>query len=329
LLLGYVLQQALYRLEDNTGGISAGSTKPIFFGGVAVLLVTAAVLWIMGDAGYVIGGIGGAIGLLLVVAACIMEAGKSRNDARDRVFAMIFIILLMPLFWGLFEQAGGSVNLFTDRFVDRQGVPTSLFQSINPIYIILLGPIFAALWQFLGKRGWEPNTYAKMGLGIVQMGLAFVVLVWGANAAGSALVPVLFIFLFYLLSTTGELCLSPVGLSAINRLSVRHMASLMMAAFFFGTAGGNYVAGFMGTLMGEGGEGGEITRQGALDVYWSMGLVAAGIGAFVVLVSPLVKKLMHLDTLTDDDVGDDLEGQREGPGEAQGAGIHPTTRPSH
>ena len=277
-----------------------------------------------------------AIGWILLVSGAALllyvlkEAFKLDNDSRDRVFAMICIILLMPLFWGLFEQAGGSVNLFTDRYVDRQGVPTSLFQSINPIYIILLGPLFAGLWQFLGKRGWEPNTYAKMGLGIVQMGLAFIVLVLGANAAGSqALVPVLFIFLFYLLSTTGELCLSPVGLSAINRLSVRHMASLMMAAFFFGTAGGNYVAGFMGTLMGEGGEGGEITRQGALDVYWSMGLVAAGIGAFVVLVSPLVKKLMHLDTLTDDDVGDDLEGQREGPGEAQGAGIHPTTRPSH
>jgi len=89
------------------------------------------------------------------------------------------------------------------------------------------------------------------------------------------------------------------------------------------------VAGFMGTLMGEGGEGGEITREGALAIYWQMGLVAAGIGVFVILVSPLVKKLMHLDRLTDDDVGDDLEGQTEGPGEAQGAGVHPTTRPTH
>ena len=292
-------------------------------------LVGVAVIWALIQFQEAIGWILLASGAILLLYV-LKEAFKLDNDSRDRVFAMICIILLMPLFWGLFEQAGGSVNLFTDRYVDRQGVPTSLFQSINPIYIILLGPLFAGLWQFLGKRGWEPNTYAKMGLGIVQMGLAFIVLVLGATAAGSqALVPVLFIFLFYLLSTTGELCLSPVGLSAINRLSVRHMASLMMAAFFFGTAGGNYVAGFMGTLMGEGGEGGEITRQGALDVYWSMGLVAAGIGAFVVLISPLVKKLMHLDTLTDDEVGDDLEGQREGPGEAQGAGIHPTTRPNH
>lgn len=324
LLLGYVLQQALYNLKDERGSLSDGSTRPVFFGGLAVLLASAAYA-IARQGADTVAAIGGVFGLVLVVAACVMEAGRNRNDARDRVFAMIFIILLMPLFWGLFEQAGGSVNLFTDRYVDRQGVPTSLFQSINPIYIILLGPVFAGLWQFLGKRGWEPNTYAKMGLGIVQMGLAFVVLVLGANAGADALVPVLFIFLFYLLSTTGELCLSPVGLSAINRLSVRHMASLMMAAFFFGTAGGNYVAGFMGTLMGEGGEGGEITREGALSIYWTMGLVATGIGVLIVVLSPLVRRLMHLDTLRDDDAPADLAGQRE-VGEPQAPGIHPATK---
>lgn len=242
-------------------------------------------------------------GLLMYV---LKEAFKLDNEARDRVFAMIFLILLMPVFWGLFEQAGGSMNLFTDRYVDRGGIPTTFFQSINPIYIILLAPVFAALWQWLAKKGVEPSAPAKMGLGIIQMGAAFVVLVWGANNfsttndAGTILLPVLFIFLFYLLSTTGELCLSPVGLSAMNRLSVKHMASLMMAAFFFGTAGGQYVAGFMGSMMG-GGEGGNMSREAALDVYWNMGLVAIGIGVAVILVSPLVKRLMHLDTLKDEE----------------------------
>lgn len=268
--------------------------------------------------------------LMLICGAALLlyvlvEAFKLDRDARDRVFAMIFFILLQPVFWGLFEQAGGSINLFTDRFVDRQGVPASLFQSINPIYIILLGPLFAGLWQFLIRKGWEPSTPAKMGLAIVQMGFAFVVLVWGANAVGpTAMVPVLFIFLFYLLSTTGELCLSPVGLSAINRLSVRHMASLMMAGWFFGTAGGNYFAGFLGSVMGEG-EHGDITRQGALDVYWSIGLLAIGIGVVVMAVSPLIRKLMHLDTLQDDHVSDDLAGEGE-VGEPQGPGAHPATR---
>lgn len=267
------------------------------------------------------------VAAVALIGYVILEALKLDKDSRDRVFAMIFFVLLQPIFWGLFEQAGGSINLFTDRFVDRSGVPASLFQSINPIYIILLGPLFAGLWQFLIRKGWEPSTPAKMGLGILQMGFAFIVLVWGANTAGAgALVPVVFIFLFYLFSTTGELCLSPVGLSAINRLSVRHMASLMMAAWFFGTAGGNYVAGFLGSIMGES-EGGDITREGALDVYWSIGLLAMGIGLAVVVVSPLVKRLMHLDTLRDDNVGDDLLGQAEAGLEAQQAGMHPEVKP--
>ncbi|MCR2832388.1 peptide MFS transporter [Parerythrobacter lacustris] len=262
----------------------------------------------------------------------LFEAFKLDNEARDRVFAMIFLILLMPLFWGLFEQAGGSLNLFTDRHVDKGGIPTTFFQSINPIYIILLGPLFAGLWQWLANKGIEPSTPAKMGLGIVQMGLAFVVMVWGAEnfstgEAGALMMPVLFLFLFYLLSTTGELCLSPVGLSAMNRLSVRHMASLMMAAFFFGTAGGNYVAGFMGSLMGEG-EGGNMTRELALNAYWNMGLVAVGVGLVVMVVSPLVKKLMHLDSLRDDDDASEASrvfGDAE-VGEPQAGGIHPASK---
>ncbi len=292
--------------------------------------VGVAVIWFLIQYQAAVGWILLASGAALLVYV-LFEAFKLDNEARDRVFAMIFIILLMPIFWGLFEQAGGSMNLFTDRHVDRGNIPTTFFQSVNPIYIILLGPLFAGLWQWLAKNGKEPSTPAKMGLGIAQMGLAFIVLVWGANnfsitnAEGALMLPVLFIFLFYFLSTTGELCLSPVGLSAINRLSVKHMASLMMAAFFFGTAGGNYVAGFMGSLMGEG-EGGDMTREAALDVYWSMGLVAVGVGVAVVVVSPLVKKLMHLDTLKDDDVSDDLEGQSE-VGEPQGPGAHPATKP--
>ncbi len=134
--------------------------------------------------------------------------------ARDRIFAILFLIALNPLFWGLFEQAGGSMNLFTDHFVDRAGVPAGIFQSINPIYIILLAPLFATLWQGLGRRGKEPSAPAKFGLALLQMGLANLVLVWGAEAYGvAAMTPVILVFLYYLFATTAELCLSPVGLS--------------------------------------------------------------------------------------------------------------------
>lgn len=290
-------------------------------------LAGVAVIWVLIQYQSLVGGILLVSGLALL-GYVLLEAFKLDKEARERVYAMIFLILLMPLFWGLFEQAGGSLNLFTDRHVDKGGIPTTFFQSINPIYIILLGPLFAGLWQWMARKGIEPSTPAKMGLGIAQMGLAFVVMVWGAEnfsaagEAGAVMMPVLFLFIFYLLSTTGELCLSPVGLSAMNRLSVKHMASLMMAAFFFGTAGGNYVAGFMGSLMGEG-EGGNMTREGALEAYWTMGLVAVGVGLVVMVVSPLIKKLMHLDTLTDDE---GLAGAAEAGLEAQEGGIHPATK---
>ena len=229
----------------------------------------------------------------------LYEAFKLDKHARDRIFAILFLISLNPLFWGLFEQAGGSFNLYTDRYVDRAGVPASIFQSINPIYIILLAPLFAGLWVMLGKRGLEPSAPAKFGLALAQVGLGFLVFVWGANSVGpAAMTPVIFVFLLYLLHTTGELCLSPVGLSAMNRLAPKFMASLIMGAWFYMTAVGNFVAGKIGEATG--GEGGEMSKEATLAIYSKIGWITIAIAVAVMLVSPFVKKLMHLDTLEDD-----------------------------
>ena len=230
----------------------------------------------------------------------VYEAFKLDPHARDRIFAILFLIALNPVFWGLFEQAGGSLNLYTDRFVDRAGVPASIFQSINPIYIILLAPLFAWLWTALGKRGLEPSAPAKFGLALLQVGAGFLVFVVGANSVGtSAMTPVMFVFLIYLLHTTGELCLSPVGLSAMNRLAPKFMASLIMGAWFYMTAVGNFVAGKIGEATG--GHDGEMTKEGTLQVYNTIGWWTVGIAVVVIALSPFVKKLMHLDTLKDDD----------------------------
>ena len=246
------------------------------------------------------------IGNLLIAAGIAMlgftlyEAFKLPKDARERIYAILFLIALNPLFWGLFEQAGGSLNLYTDRFVDRAGVPTSLFQSINPIYIVLLGPIFAALWQFLGKRGLEPSTPVKFALGVAQVGLGFLVFVWGARLFGVAnATPVLFVFLIYLLHTTGELCLSPVGLSAMTRLSPVHLGSFIMGAWFYMTAVGQFIAGKIGEATG--GESGTMSKDLTLSIYNEIGWVAVGIAVVVFLLSPIVKRWMHLDTLGDRD----------------------------
>jgi len=239
-----------------------------------------------------------AISGVALLGYVLYESFKLEKEPRERMFAILFLISLNPLFWGLFEQAGGSMNLFTDRFVERGAVPASIFQSINPIYIILMAPIFAALWQWLGKRGKEPSAPAKFGLALAQMGLANLVLVWGADAYGiEAMTPVIFVFLYYLLATTGELCLSPVGLSAMNRLAPSFLASLIMGAWFYMTAVGNFVAGKIGEATG--GESGELSKQALLDIYQLFGWISIGAAVAVLLVSPIVKRWMHLDTLED------------------------------
>jgi POT family proton-dependent oligopeptide transporter len=258
-------------------------------------------------------------GLLVILAALVIEKFRVEHHPRDRIYAILFLIALNPLFWGLFEQAGGSFNLYTDRYVDIGGVPASVFQSINPIYIILFAPVFAALWQWLGKRGLEPSAPAKFALALAQVGAGFLVFVWGASSVGPEVAtPVLFVFLLYLLHTTGELCLSPVGLSAMNRLAPSFMASLIMGAWFYMTAVGNFVAGKIGEATG--GESGNMTKEATLAIYQEIGLITIGVSVVVLALSPIVKKWMHLDTLRDRD--DSVAGAGE-LAEPQAAGTHP------
>ena len=256
---------------------------------------------------------------IALLAYVLWQAFKLEKEPRERIFAILFLIALNPVFWGLFEQAGGSINLYTDRYVDRAGVPASLFQSINPIYIILLAPLFSMLWVGLGRKGLEPSAPAKFALALLQVGAGFLVFVWGANAFGvgpEAKTAVMFVFLLYLLHTTGELCLSPVGLSAMNRLAPAYMASLIMGAWFYMTAVGNFVAGKIGEATG--GHSGEMTKERTLEVYNTIGWWTIGIGFVVLALSPFVKKWMHLDTLKDDE----LAGRAE-LAENQAPGMHP------
>ncbi|MBI1393520.1 MAG: MFS transporter [Alphaproteobacteria bacterium] len=287
---------------------------------LGTVVAVAAVWWMVRDQG--------TVGTLLYVTMALTYAyilwravAKLEPHARDRIFAALFLITMNVLFWGLFEQAGSSLNVYADEQVDRtlfgQEVPASIFQSLNAMYIIFLGPIFAAVWAFLGRRGMDPTAPQKFGLGMLQLGLGFLVLVWGANAAGAGLTPVLFIFLIYLLHTTGELCLSPVGLSAMTRLSTSKMVGLIMGAWFLASGAGNFVAGLIAQLTTAEGEGSENV---VLDVYSNVGWVAIAVGVGLIVISPLINRLMHLDTLKDDP--HPLAGESE-IGEPMGPGIHP------
>ncbi len=263
----------------------------------------------------VVGYLLGATGAVVVVYLLYTAVAKLDKIDRDRIYAALFLIALQPLFWALFEQAGSSLSVYTQDEVNRAvfgwEVPASMFQSINPAYIILLAPLFAMLWLWLNRRGWEPSTPAKFGIGIILLGSGFLVLVAGAAAAGpTALTPVIFIFLIYLLHTMGELCLSPVGLSAMTKLAPAGMVSLLMGTWFLSTAGGNFIGGLI--AQATGGHGAEVVAGGTpvMDVYGRIGWIAVGVGVVVILVSPFVKRLMHEDV---DNAHHDraLAGQRE------------------
>lgn len=278
------------------------SREWVIYGGSVLSVVVVALLLQNHDA----------VGWLLVACGVIavgylLWEALARLDRinRDRMFAALFLLALNPLFWALFEQAGSSLNLFTDRHVDRNMlgylVPASVFQSVNAMFIILLAPLFAMLWMALGKRGLEPSTPAKFGLALVQVGLGFLALVLGAQWAGlDNPTPVIFLFLIYLLHTMGELCLSPVGLSAMSKLGLARMAGLMMGVWFLATAAGDFIAGLIAANIGALSEGSDDPMRVTLSVYQSVGWFGVGVGVVVLLLAPFVKRLMHLDTLKDD-----------------------------
>lgn len=253
-----------------------------------------------------------AVGTLLVVSSAIVVAyliwdsfTRMQKVERDRMFAILFLVSLNPLFWGLFEQAGSSLSLYTDRHVDRSFfgvvVPASVFQSINSMFIILMAPLIAALWVKLGRRGLEPSTPAKFGLALIQLGLGFLVLVAGATAFGTETpTPVIFIFAIVFLHTTAELCLSPVGLSAMSKLAPARMAGLVMGVWFLATAAGDFIAGLIAAGIGAQSANAVDKVLATLNVYEWVGGLSIGVGIVVLAISPLIKRLMHVDLLHDD-----------------------------
>jgi POT family proton-dependent oligopeptide transporter len=212
-------------------------------------------------------GIGGYTGLLPVTAVGVADAAGvllllstaaffvwlfTSSDwtpvERKRLVVIAVLFLASALFWSVFEQAGSTLNLFADRNTRNElfglPFPSSWFQSLNSFFIFTLAPVFAWLWVRLAVRGLEPSSPAKFVIGLVFVGLGFVVLVAAARLAEQGVkVSPLWLTLTYLLHTIGELSLSPVGLSAMTRLAPARIAGLVMGVWFLGTSVGNFIGG--------------------------------------------------------------------------------------
>lgn len=252
----------------------------------------------------------GAVGMLLNLMSLVVLGGltwfiTTRCNAveRGRMIALIILTMSTVVFWALFEQAAASMTLFADRVMDRNllGVEftASQFGSLNSLFIFLMAPVFAWLWTSLDRRGLEPSTPVKFALGIAQAGLGFGALVWGAANPGDAgLVAGYWMVLAYFLHTTGELCLSPVGLSAVTKLSVPSVVGVMMGAWFLATAYSEFVAAQLAKLAAIPTVDGGVTDVAqALASYSTLFsdllYVGLGVGLLLLAVAPLLRRLMH------------------------------------
>jgi proton-dependent oligopeptide transporter, POT family len=178
---------------------------------------------------------------------------------RDRILVVIIIAFFVIAFWGAFEQAGASLTFFADEQTDRNLfgmlVPASYFQSINPLAIVLFAPLFAGMWTALGKRGMEPASPVKQAIGMLLLCAGYVVIWYGVGTlAPGQKASIFLLFSMYMMHTFGELCLSPIGLSMVSKLSPARFASLMMGVWFLSTAAANKFAGTLSALYpaGEG-----------------------------------------------------------------------------
>lgn len=247
------------------------------------------------------GGILGPLGLAMLAFMIGYAVIYCKGEERGQMIAATYFIVAQIPFWALFEQAGGSLNLFTDRFVDRSvfglQVPAPVFQAINPFFIITLAPILAWAWLALAKRKLNPSTPIKFALGVFMAGLGFYVLVGGITLSGAALVSVYFIFLIYLIHTIGELLLSPVGLSAVTKLAPARVVGMTMGAWFLFSGLSNFLSGIIGAATGAETIGGQLTdpetaKAAYAAVYSNVGLTAMGIAVVMLLLAPFIKKLM-------------------------------------
>jgi proton-dependent oligopeptide transporter, POT family len=241
---------------------------------------------------------------LIVIGIVVSTSLNSTREEWQRLLVAMVLTFFSIVFWAFFEQAGSSMTLFTDRNVDREVfgflIPTSTFQAVNAFFIIALGIPFSMLWIWLNKKHREPSTPLKFSIGLIQVGLGFGIMVVGARmfASSEGLVPIMFLILAYFLHTTGELCLSPVGLSMITKLSPAKIVGFMMGVWFLSPSIAQYIGGIIAafTSIPEGGSGEGDSLSSLLvygDVFSIIMWFAVGSGVFLLILTPILRKMMH------------------------------------
>ena len=230
------------------------------------------------------------------------EMTKVNSAERNKLIAALVFIFFSILFWGIYEQAGGSLTIFAANNLDSKllGIdldPNGVNNSGGALFVIFLAPVLGALWIWLSKRNLNPNTVIKFGLGFIFLGLGYYVLFgtrFFADAAGITSLD--FFTIALLVITFGELCLSPIGLSIMTKLSTDNLQGVMMGMWFLASAYGQYVAGIIGSNMSnsvvEGGSNLD-KLMSYTEGYKEIALYSIIAGVILIVISPLVRKLMQ------------------------------------
>lgn len=281
-------------LKGQTEDTKAQAKKNFGYGlgAVVALTIVLTVLHNLGIVSLTLTGMAAAAGVVIIGLAIfyfsyVIFLGKLQTIEKKRVFVIFLLFVGAALFWSGFEQAGSSMNLFAERLTDRVifgfEAPASWLQTINPLFIIIFAPLFGSLWVWLGKH--NPSIPAKFGLGLIMLGVGFMVMMWGStytNPDGPGVSPA-WLISTYFLHTVGELCLSPVGLSSVTKLSPKPLVGQMMGTWFMGAALGNLIAGLVA---------GQFETLPLPDLFGNVAYIAIGSGIVFLMLTPLIKKLI-------------------------------------
>jgi POT family proton-dependent oligopeptide transporter len=221
------------------------------------------------------------------------------HDEKQRIAVIFIVAFFVVFFWSAYEQAGASLTFFAEEQTQRDlgffVVPASFFQSVNSIFIIILAPLFAWLWLKMGKR--EPSSPFKMAMGLLLLALGYLWIAFGVKGVGPGIkVSMMWLTGMYFLHTCGELCLSPIGLSLVNKLAPLKFASLLMAVWFLANAAANKLAGVLSSLYPADGQTTSFLGYQMTDKYdfFMLFVFSAGIASLILfLITGFLKKLMH------------------------------------
>lgn len=233
--------------------------------------------------------------LVLAYFAYVYIAEDLTTDEQKKIGVIAALFIFSAIFWSGFEQAGSSLNLFAERYTDRDIfgwlMPASWLQSVNAFFIITLAPVFGWLWVWLAKKNLEPSTPVKFALGLILLGFGFLVMMFASYyvVGGNEVLPT-WLIMTYLFHTCGELCLSPVGLSAVTKLSPKKLVGQMMGIWFMSIAFGNLIAGRIAGQFND--EAIQADPSLLPDLFWLIVITTVGGGLILLLFNKPIKKLM-------------------------------------